>query len=155
MADKEKEDIIEGLGFIIRDQRKFTQEGERKDKPSDAMGQKSESQKQEAERPSAGQKDIGDEKGSRREKQEVPLPEVNFANFIFSLVHSAMLAMGDLPDPSTGKKEKHFPMAKHVIDTIGMLQQKTQGNLTEEEQRLIDDSLFDLRIRYVEEKGKP
>jgi len=155
MSEKEKEDIIEGPGFIIRDQRKFTQEGEKKEKESDARAQKSESRQEESTGPSVGQKKIRDEKAPQREVNDIPLPEVDFANFIFSLIHSAMLAMGSLPDPTTGKTEKHFPMAKHVIDTIGMLQQKTQGNLTEEEQRLIDDSLYDLRLRYVEEKEKP
>jgi hypothetical protein len=156
MADKEKEDVIEGPGFIIRDQRKFTQEGDRKEKASRAKEQKFESQQEVNGRPSsAEQKEARDKKAPAREEDEdMPLPEVNFTSLVFSLVHSAMLALGNLPDPATGKTERRLPMAKHVIDTIGMLQQKTKGNLTEEEQRLIDDSLFNLRMHYVEEREK-
>jgi len=154
MADNEKEDVIEGPGFIIRDQRKFTQEGERKDETSEAGEQKPESRQEVREGPSREQKKIREEKALPPEEEDIPLPEVNFANFIFSLLHSAMLALGSLPDPATGKTEKHLSMAKHVIDTIGMLQQKTKGNLTDEEQRLTDESLFSLRMRYVEEKEK-
>lgn len=154
MAGNEKEDVIQGPGFIIKDRRKFTEEGDRKEKTPEARVQKPESKKEESGGPSVGQKETRDEKSSQQQAQDVPLPEVNFANFVFSLIHSAMLALGSLPDPATGKTEKHLPMAKHIIDTIAMLQQKTQGNLTEEERRLIDDSLYDLRLYYVKEKDK-
>ena len=151
--DKEKEGIIEGPGFIIRDRRQFSQEGDKIERAPEEKEQKSQAQQEEKPgEPAVEQQETANKKASRQEYNDVPLPEVNFTNFIFSLVHSAMLALGSLPDPTTGKTEKHLPIAKHVVDTLGMLQQKTQGNLTEEEQRLIDESLFDLRMHYVKEK---
>ncbi|MBW2147519.1 MAG: DUF1844 domain-containing protein [Deltaproteobacteria bacterium] len=153
--DKGNEGVIEGPGFIIRDRRQFSQDGEKIDRAPEERGQKPQTQYEETPgEPAVEQQETGDKKAPRRQYQDVPLPEVNFTNFVFSLVHSAMLALGSLPDPATGKTEKHLSLAKHVVDTLGMLQQKTQGNLTEEEQRLIDESLFDLRMHYVKEKEK-
>jgi len=56
-------------------------------------------------------------------------------------------------DPFTQKKEKHLPLAKQTIDLIGMLKEKTKGNLTSEEEKFIDQVLFDLRMRYVKVAG--
>ena len=81
--------------------------------------------------------------------QKPPLPEVNFNSLIFSLSSSAFLHIGDIADPQTGEKKKDLPMAKHSIDIIAMLKDKTKGNLTEEEQKFLDNILADLRLRYV------
>jgi Domain of unknown function (DUF1844) len=79
------------------------------------------------------------------------LPHVDFATFILSLSHSALLHLGEAPHPETGKVEKHLSLARQTIDLIGMLEEKTRGNLTGDEERLIEQILFDLRIRFVEE----
>lgn len=85
--------------------------------------------------------------------EEGPLPEINFTSFIFSLSTSALIQLGEVEDPFTQKKEKHLPLAKQTIDLIGMLKEKTKGNLTSEEERFIDQVLFDLRMRYVKVAG--
>jgi hypothetical protein len=77
------------------------------------------------------------------------LPEVNFTSLIFSLSSSALFHFGEIPDPNTGEKKQDLPLAKHAIDTISMLQEKTQGNLTEEEQKFLDSVLTDLKWRFV------
>jgi hypothetical protein len=131
MAEEEK-------GFIIKDRRSFDKEGELKE-----------------------EKGAGDD-GSRKTKEEkreqdtqrIPLPEVNFNSLIFSLSSSALLNMGDIAEPQTGETKKDLPMAKYSIDIISMLQEKTKGNLTEEEHKFLDNILADLRLRYVKASKK-
>ncbi len=81
-----------------------------------------------------------------------PLPELNFMSLIFSLATSAMMAMGDLADPD-GKSHKDLPMAKQTIDLIGLLSEKTKGNLTAEEEQFLSHTLRDLRLRFVQARG--
>ena len=79
-------------------------------------------------------------------------PEINFATFVASLNASALLQLGAIEDPTTGQKNKNLPMAKQTIDILSMLQEKTAGNLSEEEENLLKNILYDLRIMYVKEK---
>ena len=79
-----------------------------------------------------------------------PLPHVDFATFILSLSHSALLHLGEAQHPETGKFEKNLALARQTIDLVGMLEEKTRGNLTGDEERLIGQILYDLRMRYVE-----
>ena len=81
------------------------------------------------------------------------LPKVNFATFIFSLNSSALVHLGILEDPATRKKVKHLPLAKQTIDILGMLEEKTRGNLTDDEEKMLKNILYDLRILYVKETG--
>jgi Domain of unknown function (DUF1844) len=83
------------------------------------------------------------------------LPHVDFATFIISLSHSALMHLGEAPDPDTGRVERNLPLARQSIDLIAMLEEKTRGNLGGEEERLIAQVLYDLRMRFVEQsKGK-
>jgi hypothetical protein len=78
------------------------------------------------------------------------LPAVDFTTFVLSLSHSARLHLGDAPDPVTGKSEVDLPMARHSIDLLGLIQEKTHGNLTGAEEQALTQALDDLRVRYVE-----
>jgi hypothetical protein len=78
------------------------------------------------------------------------LPTVDFATFILSLSHSALMHLGEAPDPEGGSIIKNLPLARQTIDLIAMLEEKTKGNLSGEEERLVGQILFDLRLRYVE-----
>ena len=80
------------------------------------------------------------------------MPEVTFANLVISLSSSALYHLGEIKDPVTGKTVKDLILAKHSIDTLKMLQVKTQGNLDGEEAELIENVLYDLRLRYVKAK---
>jgi hypothetical protein len=84
----------------------------------------------------------------------IPLPELNFTTFILSLSSSAMLHFGDIEDPVSGKKEKNLLMAKHTIDMIDMLREKTKGNLSGDEERLMENILCELKLRYVKESKR-
>lgn len=80
------------------------------------------------------------------------LPDVTFTAFLVSLNSSALFHLGEIADPVTGKKEVDLTLAKHAIDTLKLLQEKTKGNLTPEEKGLLEDMLFDLKMRYVRVK---
>jgi hypothetical protein len=82
---------------------------------------------------------------------EEGLPSIDFATFVLSLNHSALLHLGEVPDLESGKREKDLPLARQTIDLIAMLEDKTKGNLTGDEERLIAQILYDLRMRYVEQ----
>jgi uncharacterized protein DUF1844 len=78
------------------------------------------------------------------------LPKIDFATFILSLSHSALMHLGEAPHPETDKVEANLSLAKQNIDLLGLLEEKTKGNLTGDEERLLAQVLFDLRMRYVE-----
>jgi hypothetical protein len=124
----------EEKGFVIKDRRSLDEKGELKEKESEGVKKKEEETKEQA---------------AKEETQKPPLPEANFTSLIFSLSSSALFHFGEIPDPTTGEKKQDLPLAKHAIDTISMLQEKTQGNLTEEEQKFLDSVLTDLKWRFV------
>ena len=78
------------------------------------------------------------------------LPGIDFATFVMSLSHSAFLHLGEAPDPETNKIETNLPLARQTIDLLAVLEEKTKGNLTGDEERLLGQVLFDLRMRFVE-----
>ena len=82
----------------------------------------------------------------------VCLPEVSFSTFVLSLNASALVHLGKLADPATGQQQKNLAMGKQTIDIMGLLEEKTRGNLTAEEEGLLKNLLYDLRLIYVREK---
>jgi len=85
--------------------------------------------------------------------QEMPLPEITFSSFVFSLSSSALVSLGAIPDPNTGKMEQNLSMAKQTIDLLAILRDKTRNNLTQEEEILFDHLLYDLRMVYIKGVG--
>ncbi len=82
-----------------------------------------------------------------------PLPKIDFSNFILSLYSSGLVQLGKVEDPSNGKKTINLDLAKHTIDMIAMLEEKTRGNLNEEEKNLLKALLSEIRIAFVEAKA--
>ena len=78
------------------------------------------------------------------------LPGIDFATFVLSLSHSALVHLGDAPSPVDGKREVNLALARQTIDLLALLQDKTKGNLSGEEERILDQGLYDLRLRFVE-----
>jgi hypothetical protein len=77
--------------------------------------------------------------------------DFTFAGFVISLATTAAMHFGDIPDPTTGTRgEPDLPRAAGVIQLLEMLQQKTRGNLIPEEERVLDDVLYELRMRFVQ-----
>lgn len=76
------------------------------------------------------------------------MPPASFASLVNTLVTQALFYLGDLA-PQGGEPMVNLDMAKHQIDTLSMLEDKTKGNLTDEEKRLLDTALYEGRMRYV------
>ncbi len=92
-------------------------------------------------------------KGNESGASKKEMPAINFSTFIFSLNSSALVHLGSLADPTTGNIQKELALAKQTIDILAMLQEKTKGNLTDEEDKLLGHILHDLRIKFVQEKS--
>ncbi len=90
-------------------------------------------------------------RGENRIDNEL-LYEFGFSTFILSLSTSALVHLGELPDPIANKKEINLQLAKQTISIIEMLKEKTKGNLTEEEDKLLDSVLYDVRLKYIKAK---
>jgi len=129
--ENDKKDEEQEKGFVVKDKR-FSAKKEEKEESKITEERKSEETMRD---------DVS--------AQEALLPEIDFTHFILSLSSSALIQLGEIQDPFTQKSAKNLPSAKQTIDLIGMLKEKTKGNLTPEEEKVIDYVLYDLRMRYV------
>jgi hypothetical protein len=77
-------------------------------------------------------------------------PAITFTGFVMSLATTAAVHFGDIADPASGARAANLPAASQMIDILAMLQEKTKGNLSPDESGLVDNLLYELRLRYVE-----
>lgn len=77
------------------------------------------------------------------------MPEVTFSTFVMSMNTSALYHLGEIKDPQSGQTNVDFELARHAIDTLVMLQQKTKGNLSRDEEEMLKNILYDLKLRFV------
>lgn len=97
------------------------------------------------------EKPAAEEQPTPERPERRAFPEVDFSTFVISLGTSALYHMGMIADPETGEPaEPDLPVARQTIDTVEMLQEKTRGNLSDEEAHLIKNLLTELRMRYLE-----
>jgi hypothetical protein len=76
---------------------------------------------------------------------------ISFAGFVLSLAHTAAVHLGDVPDPTgNGSTEPRLDSAFQMIEILGLLEEKTRGNLTAEERQLLEQILYELRMRFLE-----
>ena len=126
MSDNDK---VEGEGFVIKDSRS-----------SQLSEEEAESQdSQESSNP------------ARTETGQNPQQpfQIDFSTFIMSLTSSAFYHLGDIADPETGKTETNLPAVHQTIDMLTMLREKTKGNLNEEENKLLEQLIYELQMKYV------
>ncbi|WP_054029761.1 DUF1844 domain-containing protein [Desulfatitalea tepidiphila] len=99
--------------------------------------------------------DRKEEKKSQSESQtkSYTLPKIDFSTFVLSLNSSALVQLGLIEDPASGQKTKNLPLAKQTIDLLAMLEDKTRGNLTRDEDNILKNLLYELRMLYVKEKA--
>ncbi|MBN1869900.1 MAG: DUF1844 domain-containing protein [Candidatus Omnitrophica bacterium] len=128
---------------------------EEKDKLADTVAPKSSS----SETPQAKVETRSSARSDKTEhrREETHEIEVNFLNYITSLGFQAMIFMGEIPNPVTDEREKNMTQAKFLIDTLAMLKEKTAGNLNDQERDLLENSIYELQMRYVQlvEKEEP
>ena len=123
-------------GFTVTDRRSFAEGGEDRDQAGD---------------------DVRPDEPAPGRAPEMPaavFPPVDFHTFVLSLGSSALLHLGEIENPNDGASQKDLPLAKHTIDILAMLEEKTKGNLTTAEEKLMESLLYDLRLRYVEATKK-
>jgi hypothetical protein len=145
----------EKKSFVVKDRRRFsseTQETENDEiRPKEDL-ENAESEKISDEAETEEQKPrkttINEEKSG---KQETHFPKINFQTFVLSLNSSVLVQLGIIEDPVTGIKEKNLSLAKQTIDILGMLDEKTKGNLDKDEEMMLKNILYDLRMMYVRE----
>lgn len=80
---------------------------------------------------------------------KAPLPKVTFSAFVISLASSALVCMGEVPDPATGKSGKDLDMARHNIEILEMLRQKTRNGLDKSEKDLLENLICELKLKFV------
>jgi hypothetical protein len=136
-------------GFVVRDKRHFDESGNIRTEESVAPPS-SEPVGEPLMGSSVPDSDVREDK-----HPEAATPEVDFIGFILSLSTTAMYHFGDIPDPYTQKSEKNLAAAKQTIDILDMIREKTRGNLDEQEKELLEEALYELRMRFIKEKGAP
>lgn len=130
----------QGQGFVVRDRRTFARDEDQRADTSSQQETKAEKKEPQDSK----------EQRVREESREIPLPQPTFSGFLASFFLPQVLTfLGEIPNPETQQRERNLPMAKYLIDTLGIIQEKTKGNLTSEEQRHLDGLLTDLRLLYV------
>jgi hypothetical protein len=149
MGKDEGRDEGAAPAFKVEDKRRFTAEGEPRvegDRPPGPASAPpgSEGHGSDAAGPAAAPPHPAEPAAEERSK----LPELDFSTFILSLTTSAMVHLGEAPHPD-GTTKRDLTLAKQTIDLIGILKDKTRGNLTDAESRLLDEVLYDLRLRFV------
>ena len=91
--------------------------------------------------------------GQKSSGQSKALPKIDFSSFILSLYSSGLVHLGKVEDPSTGEKKLDLALAKHTVDMIAMLEEKTRGNLSKDEENLLKSLLSEIRLAFVEAKA--
>lgn len=89
------------------------------------------------------------EKDKLSQEGSPPAPEPDFTFFITTLSLQAAIDLGQVPHPATQKKEENLSQAKFIIDTLGILKEKTEGNLNKEEGEFLENVLYELRTQYI------
>jgi len=126
----------EEQGFRITDKRGFREDGEMRapDVSADAPSSS-------AEKPAT-------------EQDVPPRPPIDFPSYLLSYYTQGLVLLGEVPNPYTNKKEEDIEAARHTIDILTMLEQKTKGNLTKEEQQLLETVLYELRMKFMARKDR-
>jgi hypothetical protein len=132
MEEKKKDS-----GFVVKDKRHSGESAE--DKPQEET--------------KAATAEERKEKSEQTTDNENNYPLVNFTNFVLSLSTSALFHFGDFAESEGAAPQKNLPAAKQTIDILDMLNEKTKGNLDKNESSLIQGVLYELKMRYVKEKG--
>ncbi len=135
---------MEEKPFVVRDKRSSAQ-AQSAENPEERTTQAVEEASPDSSKPAES------ESSSDSPKNQ---PPITFSTFVLSLSSSAAMSMGGYQDPVSGHIPKNLEIAKQSIDILGIIQEKTKGNLTGDEEKLLDSALYELRMRYVEEVKK-
>jgi hypothetical protein len=143
----------EEQSFRVTDKRGFTEDGEptsteATEKAEDTKSEDAKAQGTKAEDTKASEQFSTSESGSVG-GEAPPKPTIDFPSYILSYYTQGLVLLGEVPNPYTNKKEEDVDAARHTIDILSMLQEKTKGNLSQAEKELIETVLYELRMRYM------
>ncbi|HEY2664541.1 MAG TPA: DUF1844 domain-containing protein [Candidatus Binataceae bacterium] len=161
MSNRAMEEEEKPKGFKVEDRRRFSAEGEARPEAEtgpEEVRPEAEIRPDSKEAPLSGRTSAPQAKqtgGAQTQFRTEPgadrgRGEFTFATFVVSLSTQALMLLGEIPDPMTNQKSTDLPAAQQLIDILGVLQEKTRGNLDHDETGLLDSILFDLRMKYVE-----
>jgi hypothetical protein len=142
-------------GFTVKDKRRIGKEEEKETASSAQETTKPEdidTSKETEKQPEA--KEGGPPPDEKMTDGEQELPPIDFMSFIMSLSTSALIYLGEVPDPVDNETKKIIPMAKQMIDLISLLSEKTKGNLTADEEKYMENILFELRMLFIKASPK-
>jgi hypothetical protein len=125
-------------GFTVKDKRAFNEEGEARkgaETPSPAPGDE--------------KSKVADSAPPGQEAAPGTGAQIDFPSYVLSYYTQGLVLMGEVPNPYTNKKEEDLEAARHTVDILSMLQTKTKGNLSREEDQLLDSVLYELRMKYM------
>ncbi len=128
----------EEQGFRITDKRGFRDDGETS---------APESQEKTEEKPSG--ETLSAAEGEAPGKDSPPRPPIDFPSYLLSYYTQGLVLLGEVPNPYTNKKEEDVEAARHTIDILSMLEEKTKGNLSSEEKQLLESVLYELRMKFM------
>jgi len=130
-------------GFKVTDRRMFTAEGEVR--PQEQEEQAAASPPTEV----SGKPPAPEETRSRSEPEDETRERVDFASFLISLATTGMVHMGEIPEPTTGQVMQNLEGARQMIEILTLLKEKTGGNLSGEEEHLLENLLYELRMKFL------
>ena len=159
MPDPKDKDSEKEPAFKVQDRRRFSSEGETKadseESPERVEMPPPESAAAKSSKPEQAARSNASQSAGPGRGAVAPAPELTFAAFVWSLSEQALAALGEIPDPATGKVTHDLIMAQQMIDIIIMLRDKTRGNLDQHEQTLVQEILSTLQMKYVELARQP
>jgi len=129
----------EDQGFRVTDKRSFTETGNPRTQPAE----------EDRKRPDPSGRAESEPPGSPSGEAPRAHAPIDFASYIFSFYTESLMFLGELPNPITNKTEEDLNAARDAVDLLGMLKEKTKGNLTADEDQLLDKLLFDIRMKFM------
>jgi hypothetical protein len=151
MAEDEPKEPDEG--FTVKDHRRFSGSGEERPDAADGpdAAQTSDAEQDPLEAAHAAAQEASQSAPGAAPDDAPRGGEINFSSFAFGLASQALMLLGLAPDPATGAVEKDLAGAKGLIDILAMLEEKTRGNLDEDEAHMMEEMLYELRMQFVRE----
>ncbi len=149
MAPQDREEEQQEQGFTVSDKRLFTKEGARREdsvRPEPTRPEPPPPPPRSAEPSMQPEPPPGAEMGM---PPEGDVPPADFSTYVIMLANTVMMLLGQVPDPVTQQRRLDLTQAKHTVDILMMLKEKTQGNLNAEEEKLLEDVLPQLQMAYV------
>jgi hypothetical protein len=145
----------ENKGFTVRDRRKVKLDGTpaetKEEAPEETAKERPESVESRGAAPDerSGSSDDWEQGAAKEKGKPRALPPVDFTGFVFGFGQMALVHLGEIPEPDTGQASQNLEQARHVIDILDMLEEKTRGNLAQEEADLLRTLKSELKLKFV------